>query len=152
MNIAKEKVLSKKINTECKLCDNTYSQNISYCPKQSRLSHEIIRQILLKLQKYNATFLSVADDLNLTPTTVQNVFDTYINPVRKKLTQVISIDEFYNKHQFTKPYSVVIFDFLNHKIIDILEDRRKLRVSAYFSRILNKEKQNVSLRTSLKTY
>lgn len=128
---------------KCKLCDNTYSQNISYCPKQSRLSHEIIRQILLKLQKYNATFLSVANDLNLTPTTVQNVFDTYINPVRKKLTKVISIDEFYNKHQFTKPYSVVIFDFLNHKIIDILEDRRKLRVSAYFSKILNKEKQNV---------
>lgn len=38
---------------------------------------------------------------------------------------------------------MVIYDFLNHKIIDILEDRRKLHLSSYFSKISYKEKQNV---------
>lgn len=128
---------------KCKACGSTYSHNCIYSPKQSRLSYEMIHQILLKLQKYNATFSSVANELNVSSTTIQNVFDNYVNPTRKKLTQVISIDEFYNKKQFTHPYSVVIFDFLNHKIIDVLEDRKKMRLSSYFSRISNEEKQNV---------
>ncbi len=90
---------------KCKSCGSTYSQNCIYSPKQSRLSYEMIHQILLKLQKYNATFSSVANELNVSSTTIQNVFDNYVNPTRKKLTRVISIDEFYNK----KPIHSTLF-------------------------------------------
>lgn len=95
----------------CHSCSKTFTQTNEYAPKRSRVSHETIQNVLKTLMKYNETFTSVAEMYHLTPTTVQNIFDRYINPIRKPLSRVISIDEFYNNNQFTAPYSVVIYDF-----------------------------------------
>ena len=110
---------------KCKSRGKTFLQSQNYSPKRSRLSHETIYLILKKLQKYNQTFVSVAKLFHLSTTTIQNVFDSYINPPRETFPLVMSIDEAYNKKQFSFPYSVILFDFFQHKIIDVIQDRKK---------------------------
>lgn len=128
---------------KCKSCGKTFLQSQNYSPKRSRLSHETIYLILKELQKYNQTFASVAELFHLSSTTIQNVFDTYINPPRGTFPLVMSIDEAYNKNQFSFPYSVILFDFLQHKIIDVIQDRKKSRLFSYFSTIHKKEREKV---------
>ena len=56
---------------------------------------------------------------------------------------VLCIDECYNKHQFSKPYSCILFDFLKSKIVDVIEDRSKHHLSSYFNKIKKEERDNV---------
>jgi len=128
---------------KCKSCGKTFLQSHVYSPKRSRLTYETIHLILNELQKYNQTFSSVGQLFHLSSTTIQNVFDTYVNPSRGSFPLVISIDEAYNKHQFSYPYSVILFDFIHHKIIDVIQDRRKSRLFSYFSSISKDERNKV---------
>lgn len=127
----------------CKCCGKTFTQNNPYAPKRSRESYQSIKFVLNSLLNYNETFKSVADIYNLTNTTVMNIFDTYVNPIRKTLPKVLSIDEFYNNNQFSAAYSVLLFDFLKHKICDVILDRKKLNFNNYFNKLLLEEKKNV---------
>ena len=49
----------------------------------------------------------------------------------------------YNKHQFDKAYSCILFDFLGTQIVDIIEDRSKHKLSYYFSKLNREERDNV---------
>ena len=66
-----------------------------------------------------------------------------MNLPRHRLPKVLSIDECYNKHQFDKPYSCILFDFLKTQIVDIIEDRSKHKLSYYFSKLTKEERDNV---------
>ena len=83
---------------KCLSCNKTFMGKNNYAPKRSRKSYGTITDVLKSLMLYNQTNESVADTYHLTPTTIQNIFDSYVNPKRKSLTRVISIDEFYNKN------------------------------------------------------
>ena len=72
-----------------------------------------------------------------------NIFDRYVNIPRRKLPMVLSIDECHNKNQFQKPYSAIFFDFLNTKIVDIIQDRKKTNLFSYFNKITKEELSNV---------
>lgn len=128
---------------ECKICGKTFTQKQTYSAPLSRTSYETSRLVLENLLKYNETFESVGKLLHLSNTTVQNIFDTYVNPVRGTLPTVLAIDEVYNKGQFSAPYSVVLFNFLKRKVIDVVLDRSKYSLNQYFNKLTREEKNNV---------
>ena len=133
----------KERRYRCLMCKKTFYEPNPFALKRSRLTHEMTYSILEKLRDFNITYKNVAKDLKISDTTVINVFDRYVNQKRRKLSRVISIDECYNKDQFNKPYSAIIFDFLDNKIIDIVEDRSKYNLGNYFSKINECERANV---------
>ena len=135
--------LLKSRRYKCLSCGKTFMEPNILAPRKSRISYESIMVILDAARKYNATWKEIGEKAHVSDETAINVFDRYVNLPRGKLSRVISIDECYNKHQFDKPYSCIIFDFLQTKIIDVIEDRSKLNLSHYFSKIPREEREMV---------
>lgn len=127
----------------CLECNRTFMENNPFAPKRSRVSFETIRTILEAAQEYNATWKEIGKKAHVSDETAINTFDKYVNLSRRKLPRILCIDECYNKHQFNKPYSCILFDFLDAKINDVIEDRSKHTLSNYFSKITKEERDNV---------
>lgn len=128
---------------KCRSCSKTFTQNNSFAPKRGRNSFESISLILKNLLLYNSTFESTAKLFHTSSTNISNIFDTYVNPARKELPTVLSIDEIYNKGQFTAPYSVILFDFMKKKVVDVVLDRKKTNLNKYFCTFHFSERQRV---------
>ena len=115
----------------------------NFAPKRSRASYETIRIVLQAASQYNNTWKEIGERSHITDTAAIDIFDRFVNLSRGTLPRVLSIDECYNKHQFNKAYSCIFFDFLNRKIIDIIEDRSKFNLFSYFSKLTKEERENV---------
>lgn len=127
----------------CVDCKKTFSQSQNFAPKNQKVSFDTIKALLLKLQNYSCTFEQAAKDVHVSSTTAMNIFDTYVNPKRKPLPKILSLDEVYNKNQFSSAYSCILFDFLNMKIIDVIQDRSKSSLRQFFQKVSQSEKDNV---------
>ena len=128
---------------ECLECGKTFVGKNDFAPKRSRLSYETIYQILRLSMEWNSTTKSVASICHVSDTTIQNIFDKYVNPERKVLPRILSIDECFNCHLFNDPYSCILFDFERMKIVDIIEDRSKWNLAKYFNKVKPDERHNV---------
>lgn len=129
----------------CKTCNKTFPEKCASFPFRSKVSIKLAIDALEQLAEWTATFESVSKRLLISPTTVQNIFDTYVNPKRRTLPPILCIDEAYEEGQFNEPYMVVLYDFTNKKIVDAIEDRSKWNLSRYFSKISREERENVKV-------
>lgn len=99
---------------------------------------------LEKLKPYTSTFASVAKELDISATSVMEIFDKHVQIERKKLTSIMCWDEFYfNRHSKYK-YAFIIMDFQKKYIIDILESRRAIMLDEYFYSIPNDERNQAN--------
>ena len=96
-----------------------------------------------QLLNHTNTFTGVAQNLNLSVTTVIKIFDTYVECRRAILPKIICFYEFYRSRKTTDKYAFVMADFQTNKIIDVYHSRRKDKLDSYFSRISQKERDNV---------
>lgn len=135
--------LLKNRKYRCLECGRTFMENNSLAPKRSRVSYETIYTVLEAARRYNSTWKEIGRIAHVSDETAINIFDRYVNLPRHRLPKVLSIDECYNKHQFDKPYSCILFDFLKTQIVDIIEDRSKHKLSYYFSKLTKEERDNV---------
>ena len=125
--------LLKERRFKCRECGKTFTESNNFAFKRNRLTKQTIREILNELLEWNSTNKTVAKKCHVSETTVQNVFDTFINFDRRKLPEVICIDECYNCNLFDDPYSCILLDFKEKKVIDIIQDRSKLNLTKYFN-------------------
>lgn len=135
--------LLKNRRYRCLECGKTFVENNNLAPKKSRVSYETIYTVLEAAREWNATWKNIGKQGHVSDETAINIFDRYVNPSRGKMPKVLSIDECYNKHQFNKPYSCIFFNFLESKIIDVIEDRSKINIGRYLSKISREERLNV---------
>ena len=127
----------------CLKCGKTFSETSPFTPKKGKESFETIRLILDYARSYTRTWKDIAKLAHTSDTTAINIFDRYVNPPRGNLSRVICIDECYNKHQFSKAYSAVFFNFLDRKLLDVIDGRDKGNLIRYFSKISKEERYNV---------
>lgn len=127
----------------CLECGKTFTESNQFAPKKSKTSYETIRIVLDAASRYNNTWKEIGEKAHISDMSAINIFDRYVNLPRGTFPRVVSIDECYNKHQFSKAYSCIFFDFLGRKIIDVVEDRSKLHLSNYLSKIKREERENV---------
>lgn len=99
--------------------------------------------ILNALRDKTKTYSAVAKEFNVSTSYVTNLFDTKVDLARLTFPEVICIDEVYLKKLVKRAYCFVIYSPQWRKIIDVLDSRRKLDLIDYFSRIPQKEKDNV---------
>ena len=128
----------------CKHCRASFTESNPFTLKdQTKISSYSIINILNDLRPYNATFSDVARRYHISVSKVIDVFDSYVQIPRKKLSRIICLDEFYfNRHSKYK-YAFMIMDFEKKIILDILESRHTQFLNSYFYSIPREERNNV---------
>lgn len=128
---------------KCNSCDKlfTESNNLSY--NSSSVSYTKIMQILRALKDRFKSFNCVANDFNLSPTKVIQIFDNHVNITRQELSEVICVDEVYSKHCGYHKFCFIIYNPRMKKIIDVLPSRHLNDLIDYFSHIPINERNNV---------
>ena len=127
----------------CKTCKHTYYERNPFALKYDKLSSYTIFAILNDLKDHTVTFKNVATKYNISITSVQNIFDSYVDAIRMSLPEVICIDEFYTSKKRQFKYACVFLDFISKKIIYIYPSRRKDRLTSELSYIPKNERLNV---------
>ena len=127
----------------CKTCKHTYYERNPFALKYDKLSSYTIYAILNDLKDHTVTFKNVATKYNISITSVQNIFDSYVDAIRMSLPEVICIDEFYTSKKRQFKYACVFLDFISKKIIYIYPSRRKDRLTSELSFIPKNERLNV---------
>lgn len=135
-----------KRSYKCKTCGKTFTQKTDIFQSGRRISNEMC-WLIYKKTKESRSFVSIAKELNISPTTVINVFDQMVFEPKIKLPIAMCIDEKHFKTEHGK-YVFVISDALNGKIIDMIESRKKEYLVKYFSKFSKEERDKVEFITS----
>ena len=95
----------------CKFCKKSFIEDNPFTKIMNKVSKLVINTIIEKLKDPNITYSNVAKELNVTITTVQNIFDENVKYKRRKLPTYLCIDEFHcsNANPLTRYYILVSF-------------------------------------------
>lgn len=138
-------VMMKERRYVCRLCGKSYYEDIPLAAGSAKVTQEMVYTVLKKLQDYNTTFANVARDLRVSPTAVADIFDRFYNPKRERMPELLCIDECYLKGNFEKPYALVLFNWANGRIVDVLEGREKVSISKYLFEVPAEERERVEV-------
>ena len=127
----------------CPKCGTTHMENNPFCSEVARVSDQTIENVLLDLKRYNNNFSSTAERYFLTVRGVISIFDRYCQMERNTLPRVLCVDEVYFSRKRKKKYVLVMINFFNRAIIDVLKDRDKHTIGAYLSKISREERNRV---------
>lgn len=125
---------------KCKDCRHVFMENN---PIGNNISIYGAIEMIKSLKEFRKTFKDAANERYTTITNVVNYFDSMVQIPRHNLTKVICIDEIYAKKLTSTKYSLIIYDPISKKILDILDARRKNVLEEYFTHIPLKERLNV---------
>ena len=127
----------------CKICKQTYFERNPFALKNDRISTYTIYAVLESLKDHTVTFKNIALKYNLSVTTVQSIFDSYVDAKRRLLPEVVCVDEFYTSKKRQFKYACVFLDFLTKKVIYVYPSRRKDKLTSELSFIPKSERLNV---------
>lgn len=128
----------------CPNCNKTKMETNPFSSFYRGISDKTIINVLNHLKRYNNTFNSTSDMFKISVTEVINIFDKYCQMKRNNLSKVICLDEIYFSRHRKKKYVLVILNFFNRSIIDIIKDRDKSTLSSYFRKINIIERNKVN--------
>ena len=128
----------------CKHCKSFhYEKNYFSSDQSPRFSDQTTMLIMRALKEHSATYSMVAREFNTTPTKVVSIFDTFSQMRKKKFPEVICIDEDYWNRKSKTKYAVVIIDFTNGNIIDVINGRKRNYWHSYLQLIDSEELKQV---------
>lgn len=128
----------------CKPCGITESDQGHMAKPNRKLSHSAVNEIMELLKSPKMTFKEVSEITSIPLSTVIRAFDENAHIPRKPFPEALCIDEVYTRNSdFDSKYSCILYDFLSHKIIDVLPSRKKNHLHYYMKYIPEKERDNV---------
>lgn len=127
----------------CPSCGHTQMEKDPFRSDGNKVSDKTINDILDMLKRYNVPFKQVGEYFHLTTRAIIKIFDKYVNIKRNELTSVICIDEIYFSRHRKKKYVLVIINFYNRAILDVLKDRDKSTITSYLRKIAVEERNRV---------
>ena len=98
-------------------------------------SNQKIDKILNSFKDINKSFSDVAAEFNISVTSVQKIFDSYVDTPRLECTTVYCVDEVYAKHCGYNKYCFITYSPQLDKILDVLPSRNKEDLCGYFAKI-----------------
>lgn len=129
---------------KCPECGRSYQENCPFTFHDMRISQETILLILDELKIHTETFSSVARRHHISPATVMNIFDRFVQiPTHRKLPEVLLIDEVYSFQSEHTGYVCVLLDGRTLEPVDVLPSRRKDVLIQYFSQYSLEERRKV---------
>ncbi len=127
----------------CPRCGATHMETNPFVSNDERVSDQTIDNILKDLKNYNETFSKVAARYPLPVMRALKIFDRSCQMKRPPLPKLLCIDEIYFSRKRRKKYVLVLLNFYNRAIVDILRNRDKHTIATYFYRISKEERNNV---------
>jgi len=115
----------------CPSCNKRFYESIQFLPRYHRMTSRLIHEVLFRLAS-TTSFKSVANQFNLSSSTVVRIFDQ-LAYTPSSLPRILSFDEFKGNAGHEK-YQCIITDPENHTIVDILPTRYKDDLQAYLHR------------------
>lgn len=124
-------------------CGKTFREPNNIIAPKKRITKELEMKILDTLKNINLSFSDVAKEFNVSTTTVKTIFKSRINLNRLPLTEVLCVDEVYNKHCGYHKYCFITYSPQLDKILDVLSSRNKEDLCGYFGKIPLDERKKV---------
>ena len=127
---------------KCIDCGKTFVESNPFSSRKQRISNATILVVLKDCKRLNYTFSSIAEKNHISPSTVINIFDQYVDMKPAHLPRVLSIDEFY-LGTFKNKFACIFIDWESAQIIDIYPSRKKYDLYSYMQYIDKKDFENV---------
>ena len=140
-----EELRIRRIRYVCPKCNKTHTFSLDGLPRWKNVTAQTIRSIELEFYKVQS-FKDIAERYGVSIQTVINIFDeaTKIVP-RRELPHYLCIDEKRFEGDTNGKYCVILSNFLNGEVIDVLPDRQMPYLDEYFSKLPIKEINNVKV-------
>ena len=138
-------ILYKARRYQCRNCNKSFFEHNPFSHMNMKVSVVTVSNVLNDLKHVGETFKSVAQRYGLSPTTVSSIFDAHVFISRKRLPELLCIDECYAYSGANSNYVCILIDFKSKETIDLLPSRRKQDLIRYFDRIPLEERKNVKL-------
>lgn len=135
-------IIYKQRRFLCKDCNSTFLETNYFATEFNKLSDKT-RDCILKDLKTTDSYINIAKRYHITSQTVLNYMDKYIDPQRRKLPEILCIDEFKNLSFGKGKYACLLLDFRTGEVIDVLPNRRLEYLQYYFNHISIEERRNV---------
>src|SRR5690606_11046505 len=116
-----------------------------FSAKHHKISVYTKLAILEQLKSHTQTYSSIAKQFNISTQSVINIFDDHVGAKRRRLPKVICTDEFFKSKGSKYKYALLMYDFTENKVIDVLTTRHKYYVIEQLLRIPIAEKDNVEI-------
>ncbi|WP_243120233.1 ISL3 family transposase [Caloramator sp. E03] len=130
-------IILRKRRLVCSECGKRFYEKLDFLPRYHRMTNRLSFFIINELSNVNS-MKHVSLKANVSTHTVKRIFDT-VSYTAYSLPEVISIDEFKGNSGGSK-YHCILVDPVNHKVIDIIKDRRFHILSDYFRNFKNRDK------------
>lgn len=127
----------------CTECKKYFLQRNPFVLESNSISLNTDIEILEALRDKTQTYSSVANKFKVSATYVVNLFDKKVDIKTLPLPEVLAIDEVYSKKLSKTKYCFILYAPHWHKIIDVLDCRKKLFLVDYFSRVPQSQKDKV---------
>ena len=127
----------------CVNCDKTFPETNPFAFPNRRVSSYVILRVMKMLRNPRTTFSQVADDVNLSVSSVCRIFDQFAGVTQVAIPECLCIDEIYTIKYKQKIYACVLVDMQTSQVYDLLPSRKKAELSQYFSRISREERCKV---------
>lgn len=121
----------------CKKCGKRFYEKLDFLPKFHRTTSRLTSYIIDSLKDI-INMKYIGRKVNVSDSTVGNRFALVDYPKPHELPEVLSIDEFKGNTNNTK-YQCILVDAKNHKVIDILPDRKQTVLIDYFKSFSNRD-------------
>lgn len=128
-------ILYKQRRFICPKCGKTQMEVNPFKSDVNKVSDTTIENILKDIKRYNNTFRAVGERNHISTRGVMKVFDRYCQMDRLTLPKVLCIDEVYFSRKRDKKYILILINFFNGAIVDVLKDRDKHTISSFFRNI-----------------
>lgn len=127
----------------CPKCGATHMEENPFTSDNNHVSDKTVMNILNDLKRYNTTFREAAENNDVSVMEAMHIFDRYCQMERLRMPEVLCIDEIYFSRTRRKKYVLVLLNFHNRSIIDVLKDRDKHTLSSYLGRLSKEEKARI---------
>lgn len=127
---------------KCKECGSVFNDSTDIIQKNKTISTHLKLAIIEELRT-PISLTNIGKRYNLSAQEVYNIFVNHVQIERHQMPEVLCIDEFKNLRTEDGKYAVVLYDPMNHKIIDIIDNRRLNNLDDYFIHINFKELDKV---------
>lgn len=135
----------KQRRYQCLTCGKTFSELNPFVAPRSNIGHLTKLSILDYLKDFNHTFTDTAKLYNVSIQSVIDIFDQAVDAKRRKLSEVICIDEVFTSKMNKYKYACVLLDFKSSRLIDVIATRHKNYLIEYFGQIPLSEKATVKV-------
>ena len=124
-------------------CDYTETDIFSFIEPRKKNTKLTDIQILYEMKDLRKSCSQLAKDYLVSDTYIHNLFMRYVDLPRKPLPEYMAVDEVHTNISPKAKYALVIMDFKNNCVIDILKSRRNYITEQYFLSIPYDERKKV---------